>query len=196
MKYIIFMFFICIFSYADTKTEYLVSEAKSYLGKKYVWGGTNPNFGADCSGFVQYIYKKQGVALPRTAYAQSKVGQNISVSQLQKGDLLFFLTDKKRGIPVTHVGMYLGNGSFIHAASKDKGVIITPLAAYSKTFVAAKRMTNDIYKVNDVVNFALSIEEQAKRAKTKIALNDNSYIIYNGRYMRMNDLLSQKIEIK
>lgn len=183
-------------SFADTKTEYLVSDAKSYLGKKYVWGGTNPNFGADCSGFVQYVYKKQGVMLPRTAYAQSKVGQNIPVSQLQKGDLLFFLTDKKRGIPVTHVGMYLGNGSFIHAASKDKGVIITPLVEYSKTFVAAKRMTNDIYKVDDVVNFALSIEEQAKRAKTKIALNDNPYIIYNGRYMRLNDLLSQKIEIK
>ena len=66
---------------------------------------------------------------------------------LQKGDLLFFLTDKKRGIPVTHVGIYIGNGNFIHAASKDKGIIISPLThgKYAKTFVSARRVTSQSF---------------------------------------------------
>ena len=110
-------------------------------GGRYVWGGTTPE-GFDCSGYVQYLYQKHHIHLPRTAWAQSKVGQSISTSSLQKGDLLFFLTDKSRGIPVTHVGIYLGNGTFIHAASKKKGIIISPLTHghYAQTFVAARRV--------------------------------------------------------
>jgi len=64
---------------------------------------------------------------------------------LQKGDLLFFLTDKKRKIPVTHVGIYLGDGKFIHAASKKKGIIISPIYSgyYSGKFVSAKRVLKE-----------------------------------------------------
>ena len=119
----------------------MLKNAKTHLGEKYVWGGTKPN-AFDCSGYMQYLYKKEGVDLPRTAYEQSKVGKEVSRFRLKKGDLLFFLTDKSRGIPVTHVGMYLGNDKFIHAASKKKGIIITPFSSsrYALLFVKAKRI--------------------------------------------------------
>ncbi len=128
-------------SEADRKQ--LLKDAKYYKGGKYVWGGTTPQ-GFDCSGYVQYLYKKHKVNLPRTAWAQSKRGQSIDKNNLKKGDLLFFLTDKKRGIPVTHVGIYLGNGKFIHAASKKKGIIISPIYSgyYAGKFVFAKRVLN------------------------------------------------------
>ena len=119
----------------------LLEDAKYFKGGRYIWGGTTPE-GFDCSGYVQYLYKKHNVNLPRTAWAQSKKGEVVDIENLQKGDLLFFLTDKKRGIPVTHVGIYMGDGNFIHAASKKKGIIISPLTHghYAKTFVSARRV--------------------------------------------------------
>jgi len=119
----------------------LINYAKYFKGGKYVWGGTTPK-GFDCSGYVQYLYKKQNINIPRTAYAQSKKGKKVLRAQFKKGDLLFFLTDKKRKIPITHVGIYIGDGKFIHAASKKKGIIISPIdyGYYSKKFVLAKRM--------------------------------------------------------
>ena len=119
----------------------ILQNAKKHLGEKYVWGGTKPN-AFDCSGYTQYLYKKEGVALPRTAYEQSKVGKEVSRFELQKGDLLFFLTDKSRGIPITHVGMYIGDDKFIHAASKRLGVIVSSFSKsrYSKLFVKATRI--------------------------------------------------------
>jgi len=121
----------------------LLEDAKYFKGGKYVWGGTTPE-GFDCSGYVQYLYNKHGIKLPRTAWAQSKQGIPVDKAHLKKGDLLFFLTDKKRGIPVTHVGIYIGDGNFIHAASKKKGIIISPLThgSYAKCFVSAKRVTS------------------------------------------------------
>ncbi len=121
----------------------LVKYAKRYLGGRYVWGGTKPS-GFDCSGYVKFLYAKEGIRLPRTAYAQSKVGKSISRDNLKKGDLLFFLTDKKRHIPITHVGIYIGNGKFIHAASRKDGIIISSLSKskYSRYFVKAKRVIN------------------------------------------------------
>ncbi|MCD6653206.1 MAG: C40 family peptidase [Sulfurovum sp.] len=126
-------------SEADKKQ--LLKDAKYYKGGRYVWGGTTPK-GFDCSGYVQYLYKKHRIDLPRTAYAQSKKGRPIDINNLQKGDLLFFLTDKKRGIPVTHVGIYIGEGKFIHAASKKDGIIISPIThgSYRERFVEARRV--------------------------------------------------------
>ena len=131
------------FTEADKKK--LLDYAKYFKGGKYVWGGTSPK-GFDCSGYVQYLYKKHNVNLPRTAWAQSKKGLSVDKDNLQKGDLLFFLTDRKRGIPVTHVGIYIGNGEFIHAASKKKGIIISPIyrGYYAKKFVSAKRVLKNV----------------------------------------------------
>ncbi|MBN2825391.1 MAG: C40 family peptidase [Campylobacterales bacterium] len=119
----------------------LLEDAKYFKGGKYVWGGTNPE-GFDCSGYVQYLYKKQNIDLPRTAYSQSKLGTTVAFNRLQKGDLVFFLTDKSRGIPITHVGIYIGEGKFIHAADKTRGVIVSPImyGSYRKNFVTAKRL--------------------------------------------------------
>ena len=126
----------------------LLEDAKFFKGGKYVWGGTSPK-GFDCSGYVQYLYRKHNVNLPRTAWAQSKKGKPVDIQNLQKGDLLFFLTDKKRGIPVTHVGIYLGNGKFIHAASRKKGIIISPInhGYYAKKFVSARRVLTQSDKI-------------------------------------------------
>ncbi|MDD5405787.1 MAG: C40 family peptidase [Sulfurovaceae bacterium] len=121
--------------------QMLIEDAKIHKGDRYTWGGTTPN-GFDCSGYVQYLYNKHGIKLPRTALAQSKIGSRVDPNYLKQGDLLFFLTDKSRGIPITHVGIYLGNGEFIHAAGKDKGIIVSPLnsGSYADCFVEAKRV--------------------------------------------------------
>lgn len=128
-------------SAVDYNKENMLRNAKKHLGEDYVWGGTTPG-GFDCSGYMQYIYKKEGVIIPRTANQQSKVGKEVSRFELKKGDLLFFLTDKSRRVPITHVGMYLGDDKFIHAASKRKGIIITSLnkSRYSRLFVKATRV--------------------------------------------------------
>jgi cell wall-associated NlpC family hydrolase len=131
------------YHFTDADKKKLLDYAKYFKGGKYVWGGTSPK-GFDCSGYVQYLYKKHHINLPRTAWAQSKQGISVDKNHLEKGDLLFFLTDKKRGIPVTHVGIYIGNGEFIHAASRKQGIIISPITHghYAKTFVSAKRVLN------------------------------------------------------
>lgn len=128
---------------SEIDKQKLLEDAKYFKGGKYVWGGTTPE-GFDCSGYVQYLYKKHNINLPRTAWAQSKKGETVDMAHLQKGDLLFFLTDKKRGIPVTHVGIYIGDGNFIHAASKKQGIIISPLmhGKYAETFVSARRVAS------------------------------------------------------
>lgn len=131
-----------VYQISERDKQKLLADAKYFKGGRYVWGGTTPE-GFDCSGYVQYLYKKNNISLPRTAWAQSQKGEVVELENLEKGDLLFFLTDKKRGIPVTHVGIYIGNGNFIHAASKKKGIIISPLThgSYAKTFVSARRVT-------------------------------------------------------
>lgn len=187
MRFLVCFISLATFVFALNSTN-LELESKKYLGARYVWGGTNPNFGADCSGFTQYIYKKQNINLPRTAFAQSQVGQRVDPSKLKKGDLLFFLTDKKRDIPVTHVGMYLENGSFIHAAGKNKGIIISPLSDYSKSFVEAKRITNEATKATNVIRFALSLKEQAMRAKTQVSTVMDPLVLLDGRYVRASQL--------
>ncbi len=130
-----------IYTLTDSQRQILIEDAKYFKGGRYVWGGTTPE-GFDCSGYVQYLYKKHHVSLPRTAWAQSQKGVSVDRKNLRKGDLLFFLTDKARGIPVTHVGIYLGNGQFIHAASKKKGIIVSPLFSghYADTYVSARRV--------------------------------------------------------
>lgn len=132
------------FTLTSNQSTQLLEDAKYFKGGRYVWGGSTPE-GFDCSGYVQYLYKKHHIELPRTAWAQSKVGRDVHPDDLKKGDLLFFLTDRKRNIPITHVGIYLGGGEFIHAASRKKGIIISPLThgSYAKTFVKAKRVIED-----------------------------------------------------
>lgn len=115
----------------------LVSLAKSKLGCKYVWGATGPNT-FDCSGLTSWCYKQVGISIPRTSLAQSKGGKAVSKSNLQPGDLLFWKTTSAE---VGHVGMYVGDGQFIHAPNKSKPVKYDSLSNsyYSSRFVRARR---------------------------------------------------------
>lgn len=100
-----------------------VDYAMQFLGKPYVWGGTNPNTGADCSGFVQYVIRNSaGVSLNRTSSAQSQQGIKVNSSQMKPGDLVFYGSSSGR---VNHVAMYIGNGQVIHASSAKTGIKIS-----------------------------------------------------------------------
>ena len=92
----------------------IVSDALQYVGVPYVFGGTNPNYGFDCSGFVQYVFAMSGIDIPRTADYQFEVGTPISKSELIPGDLVFFETYAPGA---SHVGIYIGDGNFVDATS-------------------------------------------------------------------------------
>lgn len=97
--------------------------AKSFLGTPYVWAATGPSR-FDCSGFTQWVYRDVGINIPRVSRDQAKVGSYVMYKNLQKGDMVFFDTKKRRSGIVTHVGIYLGNGNFIHASSAAKKVVV------------------------------------------------------------------------
>ncbi|MBA1421141.1 MAG: LysM peptidoglycan-binding domain-containing protein [Epsilonproteobacteria bacterium] len=124
-----------------SKSSKIISLAKKKLGRRYVWGATGEKNTFDCSGFTKYVYKKNGIKLPRRAIAQSKYGKYVPRKNLKKGDLIFFDTSKHRKGYVNHVGIYLGNGKFIHASSAKKKVVITSLNKrfYSQRYKGARR---------------------------------------------------------
>lgn len=101
-------------------------KALSMLGTPYKFGGNNPEKGIDCSGFVKHVYKESaGVSLPRSARDMSKQGEQVAQSDLKPGDLVFFNTRKQ---PNSHVGIYKGDGEFVHASSsRTKKVTISRL---------------------------------------------------------------------
>lgn len=110
-----------------------------YLNTPYRWGGTSKN-GIDCSAFVQTVmYQALGVSIPRTSYTQSEVGEDVAREDLKFGDLVFFDT-RGRG-RVSHVGIYMSDGYFVHSGSKT-GVAVASLDSdfYSRTFLKAKRV--------------------------------------------------------
>ena len=116
--------------------------AKELLGRKYVWGATGPRT-YDCSGFTQKIFRDAGISIPRVSRDQAKVGKYISYRNLRKGDMVFFDTKKHRSGKVTHVGMYLGNGNFIHASSGAKKIVIfnfNQKTFYKKRFLWGRRV--------------------------------------------------------
>jgi cell wall-associated NlpC family hydrolase len=113
--------------------------ALTYLGAPYLWGGTTPA-GWDCSGFIYYVYQEAaGVTLPRTSQTQYMVGRAIPVEAIQAGDLVFFADVSGPGI--THNGIALGDGRFIHARSERYGTVITSLADpyWAGHFAGARR---------------------------------------------------------
>ena len=117
--------------------EKLVNLAKGKLGCKYVYGATGPNT-FDCSGLTQWCHKQLGITIPRTSLDQSKSGKSVNKSNLQPGDLIFWKTTSAE---VGHVGMYVGNGQFIHAPNKSKPVKYDSLSSsyYSSRYVRARR---------------------------------------------------------
>jgi hypothetical protein len=125
----------------DEERQGLIKQAKSLLGMPYKLGGEGPN-GIDCSAYVKRTFSAFDVALPRTAREQYEVGKKVSRNQLSMGDLVFFRTKANEEHP-THVGIYMGNGQFIHASALRKGgVRVDSLSDdfYDKRFLGATRL--------------------------------------------------------
>jgi cell wall-associated NlpC family hydrolase len=128
----------------DEKVVKVIRTAKTYIGTPYKYGGTTRS-GMDCSGLLMNSFKTIEVNLPRSSEAQSKIGQEVEMKDLEPGDLVFFATGKKKR-QITHVGMVTErNGKddikFIHASS-SLGVVETNIAAdyYQKRFRVARRV--------------------------------------------------------
>ena len=124
---------------ASSVGQQLVTYAKQFLGYPYVYGGASPS-GFDCSGFMYYIYGQFGYKLYRGATSQLQNGRYVSFDELQPGDLVFF----GYGSTATHVGMYMGNGKFIHAENSGTGVVISSLVEgyYVGRYLTARRIVN------------------------------------------------------
>ena len=115
----------------------ILAEADKYRGVPYVFGGTTPS-GFDCSGYVKYVFAKQGIALPRLADEQYNVGVEVSRANLKAGDLVFFETYEPGP---SHSGIYIGNGKFISATS-SRGVAVADLDTgyWGERYIGAKRV--------------------------------------------------------
>ena len=116
----------------------LVEYAKQFLGNPYVWGGTSLTKGADCSGFVQSVFKNYGIKLSRTCREQAKNGTKISSSELKPGDLLFYANSSGT---INHVAIYIGGGQVIHASNPKSGIKISKYNY--RTPVKCVRVIND-----------------------------------------------------
>ena len=116
---------------------HITGTALRYLGVPYVWGGTSFD-GVDCSGFVWAVFAKNGIYLARTADAQYEEGRHVATHDLRAGDLVFFQT---YALGASHVGIYLGNGKFVHASSSN-GVRVDQLNEdyYSERYLGARRL--------------------------------------------------------
>ena len=126
---------------SEGRIQNLIKRGLALLGTPYRWGGTSPEKGFDCSGLVGYVYRSTlGIELPRISRDMANVGELINNREsLQQGDLVFF---SRRGGRVDHVGIYLGDGSFLHAPRTGKDVEITTLAKgyWSNHFIKGRRV--------------------------------------------------------
>lgn len=139
----------CVVETGDINTNpegaQIVAFALQYLGYEYVWGGASPETGFDCSGLCYYTYAQFGYYIQRVANSEwEENGYEVDVDHLQAGDLLFFHTEEGP-VLVTHVGMYVGDGIFLHASNPTRGIIASSIYSdyYMDQFVGAKRIIGE-----------------------------------------------------
>lgn len=126
---------------ASALGQEIANFAKQYVGYSYIYGASSPSVGFDCSGLTYYVYGQFGYHISRTASQQYRNnGINVSKSELQPGDLVFFSSNGGRSI--THVGLYYGDGNFVNASTTNVGVIFSSLDSsyYTRTYYGAKRI--------------------------------------------------------
>ena len=124
----------------QNKTQEIIMSAMSLTGIKYKYGGTSPETGFDCSGFVRYVFNQAtNLALPPTARAISQIGKTVSKDELQPGDLVFFNTLKSA---FSHVGIYIGDNKFVHAPRSGSAVRVESMQTgyWAKRFNGAQRL--------------------------------------------------------
>lgn len=119
--------------------ELVVETAQQLVGFPYAWGGTRPENGFDCSGFIYYLASTTGLELPRTSQEQFDTGITVTQAELAAGDLVFFTTYAEGA---THVGVYDGAGGFIHAQSPEVGVVRTSMSSawWAERYMGARRI--------------------------------------------------------
>jgi len=146
-------------SYSPAAGASVINVAQRYRGVRYRYGAMSRS-STDCSGFTSQVYRSLGVKLPRTSREQANVGASVSRDGLKSGDLVFFRTT--RGNRISHVGIYMGGGKFIHASSGGGKVQVNNLSDryYNARFVKAKRVSSKKVKVNPSV---------VKKATKKVA---------------------------
>jgi cell wall-associated NlpC family hydrolase len=118
----------------------VVVGALNMIGVRYRWGGTSPDSGLDCSGFVRYVFQDTlGLALPRRAEEMSRVGEKVRVSDLKPGDLVFFNTMRRT---FSHVGIYIGDNKFVHSPSTGSTIRVDDMddKYWEKRFTGARRV--------------------------------------------------------
>ena len=118
----------------------ITDSALDLIGVKYKFGGQSPERGMDCSGFVRYVFEQvTGVSLPRSAREQAKVGEKVAIDELKPGDLVFFNTRRHAN---SHVGIYLGDNTFIHSPSQKGSVRVTSIDGryWKARFDGARRL--------------------------------------------------------
>jgi cell wall-associated NlpC family hydrolase len=127
---------------SSSSGEQAVGLAKRYLGRPYVWGGDSPASGFDCSGLVQYVYKQIGVALPRVTDQQFEVGTAVGRDELRTGDIVFF---RDATGYIHHEGLYLGDGTFLHAPHTGDVIKVSSLDEpyYTEQFAGGRRVGGD-----------------------------------------------------
>lgn len=146
----------------------LQKSAYGFLGARYRFGG-NSRSALDCSSFTQQVFREQQISLPRTAREQFRVGTEVPVGDLRRGDLVFFRTYASFA---SHVGIYLGNRKMIHASSADRRVVVSSMNTpyYLSRFMGARRLD----KINpDSINIDALILEAVEEQDTDVLANDH-----------------------
>lgn len=130
-------------SHYTSAAQGLVNQGMSYLGIPYRFGGTSPETGLDCSGLVQNVFRNAlGLDLPRTAREMASLGNRVARNELQPGDLVFFNTMRRT---FSHVGIYLGDGRFLHAPAKGGAVRVESMRTsyWAQRFNGARRLVQE-----------------------------------------------------
>ncbi len=124
----------------SSRGQRIAGTARRYVGYRYAWGGNSPRTGFDCSGLVQWVYRVNGIYVPRSTYGLAHVGHYVSRANLRPGDILIFQNTYKYGI--SHAAIYVGNGRMVSANNPSMGVVLDNIYSsyWAPRFYAGRRI--------------------------------------------------------